>query len=55
MTGELDKVVCKIECDAWVKNCTSLKPELKETANFAGIGHEMHKDIQRQKVFKRSL
>lgn len=51
MTGELDEVVCKKECDEWFKNCTHLQPEQKEKAHFAGIGHELHKDRQRNKVF----
>lgn len=55
LTGELDKAIDNAVIPSYIKSCEALAPELKEHSHFKGIGHEMHRDIGKEKVFERVL
>jgi len=55
MTGEKDNAICNEHCRDYINHCTLLGDADKEHTHFDQVGHEMHRDIGREKVFARVL
>jgi alpha-beta hydrolase superfamily lysophospholipase len=55
MSGENDRVIENKLCEQYIDLCTSLKPADKQHEHYQGMGHELHRDVNRHLVFKRAL